>query len=202
MIDMNLSDNERLYEQGMTYYRDKAWMKAFDCFQKVETNIVNNIGEKLKEAGLMEAAKEYFKKVRKAENRIFSPTPPGSYFLRYLLIIVGIIALVCAICSFALFPSISFLFPILILLFDLLALLFILPFAVVKWATSRKRNPGVVLQQIHLIEDQMNQLAASQVPSNLQEFLKVEKLKLKRAQWAQVLARSGYTETELMKGAT
>lgn len=198
MIGNDRDDSDALYKEGMAYYGDRAWIKAFNCFQMAEMNISNKIGEKLKDAGLIESANEYFKRARRAKNRIFKPTPTGSYFLRYFLIITGIIALVCLIYSFILFPSTYFLLLLIILLVDLMAVIIILPFAIMQWATSRKRNPDEIIQRIRYIENEINQSASNQTLPELQKFLQIEKLKLRNVQLAQLLTRSEYTETELV----
>lgn len=189
------------YEQGMRLYQAKEWEKAFDCFQTVEMNILNGIGEELKRLGSIESAGIYFHRAEKVKLRGFRLAPEKSHFLRYLLIITGVIAIICAIWSPLVFPTIQFLFLLLALLFDLLAFMIILPFAIVKWATSRRATSADLLQKIALVEAQINQPVNTPNLTELQRFLKRENLKRKRAQIAQKLVQYEYTDTQLKSPA-
>ena len=199
MIGSNIEENEMIFEQGMRHYQAKEWEKAYDCFQTVEMTILNGIGEKLKDVGRIESAEQYFHRVEKVKRRSFRLAPEKSYFLRYLLIITGVIAIICTIGSVLLFPTIQFLFILMALLFDLIAFIIILPFAIVKWATSRRETSADMLQKIALIENEINQPANNPALTELQGFLKKENLKRKRAQLAQKLVQYEYTDAQFTK---
>ncbi len=199
MIEPNTEENEMIYEQGMSHYQAKEWEKAYECFQTAEMNILNGIGEALKGLGRIESAEQYFHRAQKVKRRNFRLAPEKSYFLWYLVIITGVIAMICAILSFFLFPSIQYLFMLLFLVMDLLVFMIILPFAIVKWATSRRGTSAGFLQKITLIENEINQQATSQGLSELQGFLRRENLKRRRAQFAQKLVQYEYTDAQLVK---
>ena len=196
----NSEENEEIYKQGMNHYQAKEWEKAYECFQRVEMNILNGIGVELKILGRIEAAEQYFHRVEKLRRKTFRLAPPKSSFLQYTLVITGVIAGVFAILSAVLFPSVLFLIMLIILLMDLLVVMIIFPFALVKWATSRRGTPAGILQKIALIEDQINQQANSSDPAlpELQKFLKRENLKRRRAQLAQKLVLYEYTDAQLI----
>jgi len=199
MIGSNIEENEMIFEQGMRHYQAKEWEKAYDCFQTVEMTILNGIGEKLKDVGRIESAGIYFHRAEKVKLRGFKLAPEKSYFLRYFLIITGVIAIICTIWSVLLFPTIQFLFLLIALLIDLMAFLIILPFAIVKWATSRRTTSADMLQKIALIENAINQPANNPAVTELQGFLKRENLRRKRAQLAQKLVQYEYTDAQLTK---
>jgi tetratricopeptide (TPR) repeat protein len=193
----SLEENESIYEQGMNHYHAKEWEKAYDCFKTVEMNILNGIGEELKNLGRFESAEQYFHRAQKAKRKNLRLAPQKSFFLQNLLIITGAIAGVFAILSALVFPSILFLFMLIILLMDLLVFIIILPFAIAKWATSRRGTPASILQQITLIENQINQEANTLDLSEMQGFLKRENLKRKRVQLAQKLVVYEHTDAQL-----
>ncbi|MDD1778839.1 MAG: hypothetical protein LUQ65_11810, partial [Candidatus Helarchaeota archaeon] len=101
--------------------------------------------------------------------------------------------------SVLLFPNIQFLFILIALLIDLMAFLIILPFAIVKWATSRRTTSADLLQKIALIENAINQPVNRPDLPELQGFLKRENLKRRRAQIAQKLVQYEYTDAQFTK---
>ncbi|NVM28047.1 MAG: hypothetical protein HWN65_04310 [Candidatus Helarchaeota archaeon] len=193
-VQMDPGDSGAWYELGMAHYAEMEWLEAHKCFKTAEIAILNEVGEKLKNMGNMESSQIYFQRAQNVENKPFKLAPGGSSWLRNLLIVTGAIALVCLPFVFTI-PFPWNIFGVVVLLFDLLVILILLPIAIVKSTSSRKREPTQFSNKIKYIEDQME--AIQQVPQldDDQKFIQLGKLKRNRARTAQELVRCAYTRS-------
>ncbi|NVM53887.1 MAG: hypothetical protein HWN66_09310 [Candidatus Helarchaeota archaeon] len=194
-VKMTPTDFEAWYELGKAYHEEMEWLKAFDCFQHAEVVILENIGEELKRRGSIESAQVYFRRAQRAERRQLKLAPTGSNWLQTVLIVTGTIALFSTIILFILWPSFQFLIPLLILLFDLLVFMMLLPIAIVKHATSRKKTDEEFQLKLQLIENQINAIVNQEDIPEIQKFIQIGRLKQKRAKFAWERVRYEYSES-------
>ncbi len=192
--ELNPSDSEAWYGLGMAYYDKMEWMKALECFKTAEITILNRIGEKHKNMGDVEASFVYFIRAQNVHKRPFKLAPGGSNWLQNLLIVMGTIALINIPFVFIL-PIPLFLFPILILLCDLLIFIILLPIAIVKSISSKKRETSQFLSKLKAIEAQIEAIHEAPGLSEGVKFIQLENLKQKRAKMAQGLVQRAYTES-------
>lgn len=194
-IRLNPEDIEALYGLGLIYLDTEAWLKAYDCFQRAEVAILDNISGYLKSQGRDEPAGIYYNRARNIENKELKLTPSGSHSLRYFLLILGITALICFPLTFILWSSTAFIIPLIILLIELMIIIIFLPILLVIHYTSRKKEVAPYFQKLQELESEINNVANIQIGSEFDRFMRIEKLKAKQARMARTIARIRYTES-------
>ena len=190
------TDYETWYNSGLTHHERGEWMKAHNCFKQAEITILNEIGDYFKNNERIETANEYFKRARKASNKLLKLAPPGSNWLTNFLAITGMIAVVCAILTIMFWPGIpgwAALLPLIILLFDLLVFIILLPLAIVKHVTNRRKSLLKFHSELDRIENKITNLINAVNLTEFQKWFQIGKLKVKRARMAMEIARYEYS---------
>ncbi|MHA1265683.1 MAG: hypothetical protein ACTSRS_10675 [Candidatus Helarchaeota archaeon] len=193
------SEYEMWYEQGLTYYNQNLWKKAYWSFQQAETVIYKNLVEIFTKQNRKDSAHEYLRRVQKVANRPFRLAPSGSHWIRNFFGTTGIIALICGFLILISFyiPSSPYIFIIslIVLLFDLCVVLILFPLALVKGITRRKKSWGELNFKINYVQKQITAAQNNPTLAGFKKFLQIEKLKAKRARLACEMARYAYTES-------
>ena len=187
-------DYESRFNSGLKHHENGEWMQAYECFKEAEAIILNEIGIYFKNNGRYETANQYFKRAQKAANRIFKLAPPGSNWLKNLLIIIGIIAIPCVIWLIVSWPGIYFLIGLIFLLLDLLVFLILFPIALVKHVTQRRKSLSDFHSQLRRVENQITALENIPDLTEFQKFYQIGKLKVKRARMAGAIVRYEYSK--------
>jgi hypothetical protein len=188
-------DYEEWYSSGMVHYEEGEWVKAYNCFKNAEVVALEKASEICKSFGRIESAEIYRRRVKKAELQELKLATPETTLMRDFFIITGIIALITFILIFVFWPTLVAILFLILFLIDLLIFLLLIPYVVVKHATSRKKPVSEFSFKIRLVELQLEK--ASQQGTTGTELLQVEKLKQKRARLAQQMARRAYTDSQI-----
>ncbi len=194
-VKMNPEDEDNWYELGMAYDEEQEWVKAYEALRTAETAVLNRIGERFKSNGDTESASIYFRRAQKVEAKMLTLAPEGTHWLQNFLIITGVIALITFLMVLILWPTTGALIILIVLLLDFLVFLLLLPIAIAKHITQRKRNPEEFLMKLRFIESQIIAFTNNQTLPEMAKFIQVEKLKQRRARVAQELMRRKYFES-------
>ncbi len=187
------TDYETWFNSGLTHHERGEWIKAHNCFKQAEITILNEIGDYFKNNGRIETANEYFKRVRKASNRELRLAPPGSNWLTNFLVITGMIAILCVIFMIGLWPGFGAILFLIVLLFDLLLFIILLPLALAKHFTRRKKSISKFHLELGRIDNQIAGLTNASQLAEFQRWFQIGKLKVKRARIAMEIVRYDYS---------
>jgi len=186
-------DYDAWYMSGMAHYEEGEWRKAYDCFKQAEVRALENASEICKSMDKFESAELYLRRAQKAEQREIRLATPGTKIMRDFFVITGSFALITFILIFVFWPTWAAIFFLILFLIDFLIFVMLLPFVLVKHATSRKKPVSAILFKISLVERQLEE--ASRRGATKVEQLQIEKLKQKRAKLAQEMVRREYTDS-------